>query len=483
VTLRGSVEPGAEARVLVDGAAVAASTAAGAFSAEVRLPDGVHQAWVEAADAAGNLSAPTTLGFTLDAGIPGAPAVDPLPALTAADPVPLTGRAEPGTTVLVREGGALVASAPVDGAGAFTAAVALAEGQHALVATVVDGAGNVGPGTQAGPVRVDRTAPAVPVLDRPAPASLLGAAEAAGGVVALRGTAEPGAQVAVLVDGAAAPAVAGGDGAFAIDLPLADGTHAVTLRARDEAGNGSAESLPVAFTLDTVAPAAPVLLAAGGPTRAAALAVTGQAEPGALVRFTVDGAPAGSAPAGGDGHYAGEATLPAADGPCQVSASAEDRARNTGPASAAVTVLVDRTAPAAPLVLAPAAGAELPAGLTRFEGSAEPGARVALTIGGESIPVRIDAAGAWTLEVALLAGPHAVRAVAVDAAGNTSPPALVSFTSLAGGDPPPGGGGETGGGCGCGHGGAGAPPAVLLLGLLAFWPRRRLGSTRRTLLR
>ena len=185
----------------------------------------------------------------------------------------------------------------------------------------------------------------------------------------------------------------------------------------------------------------------------------------------MDGAPAGAALAGGVGPFAAQVALPAADGPCAITARAEDAARNAGPASAPLAVLVDRTAPAAPVVRAPAAGAELPAGLTRFEGSAEPGARLLLAIGGTSVPVPVDAAGGWSLLLDLLPGHHAARATAVDAAGNASPPAPIDFTSLVPSGPvdPV----EPGGGCGCGQGGAGAPSAALLLGLLACWPRRR----------
>lgn len=75
------------------------------------------------------------------------------------------------------------------------------------------------------------------------------------GAVTVSGTAEPGATVEVfegeIIVGAA---VAGGGGAFAIDLELASRTHALTARSTDAAGDPSAPTESQTFEVDAEVP-------------------------------------------------------------------------------------------------------------------------------------------------------------------------------------------------------------------------------------
>jgi MYXO-CTERM domain-containing protein len=240
----------------------------------------------------------------------------------------------------------------------------------------------------------------------------------------------------------------------------------VTAAAADAAGNGSPESDPVTVLLDRTAPAAPTLEGTAGPTRAATLPVSGVAEPGATVSVLLDGAEVATAVAAADGAWQAEVTLPQADGPAAVTALAVDAAGNASPESDPLALLVDRTAPAAPVLTWPAPGELVQHGTVTLRGTAEPGATVTAWIAGVPATATAGEDGQFLLPLDLEAGELALQLTATDAAGNVSPEATASLTVLAGG-------GKPGSGCGCGSGVGGAPSVAALLGLLALWPRRR----------
>lgn len=85
--------------------------------------------------------------------------------------------------------------------------------------------------------------------------------------------------------------------------------------------------------------------------------------------------------------------------------------------------LADTTAPAAPVITAPANGAIIHDSTPTISGTAEADATVTLTIDGVPAGTATAAGGAWAFTTALLAdGLHRVSATATDAASNVSPP-------------------------------------------------------------
>lgn len=172
------------------------------------------------------------------------------------------------------------------------------------------------------------------------------------------------------------------------------------------------------------------------PVAGAALAtrapvVTGTAEPGASVVVTVN-ATMVTVTADASGNWT--ATLPASaittDGAVTINVVATDSSMNT--ASATVMVTVDTVAPSV-AITAPTAMALLNTGAPVIRGTSEPLATVTLELGGGRVAmVMADATGAWSFAVPmgmpLADGAVTVRAVARDRAGNTSPPAMVTFT-------------------------------------------------------
>ena len=101
---------------------------------------------------------------------------------------------------------------------------------------------------------VDTGLPAAPVLAPIAPTR--------DDTPTITGTAEPGAVVTILSGTAVlGTATAEPDGSFSFTpgTALPNGTTSLTAVARDAAGNASPASAAVSLTIDTLAPAAPVL--------------------------------------------------------------------------------------------------------------------------------------------------------------------------------------------------------------------------------
>ncbi|MGU1912903.1 Ig-like domain-containing protein, partial [Pseudomonas aeruginosa] len=398
-TLSGTAEPGSSV-TLTDGNGnpIGQVTADGSgnwsFTPSTPLADGTVVN-ATATDPAGNTSGQGST--TVDGVAPTTPTVN------LSNGSSLSGTAEPGSTVILTDGnGNPIAEVTADGSGnwTYTPSTPIANG---TVVNVVaqDAAGNSSPGASG---TVDSQAPAAPVLN---PSN----------GTTLSGTAEPGATV-TLTDGNGNPigqvtADGSGNWSFTPGTPLANGT-VVNATASDPTGNTSA---PASTTVDSVAPAAPVVNPSNGAE------ISGTAEPGATVTLTDgSGNPIGQVTADGSGNWSFTPSTPLADGTV-VNATATDPAGNTGGQG---STTVDAIAPATPTV-------NLSNG-SSLSGTAEPGSTVILTDGnGNPIAeVTADGSGNWTYTPSTpIANGTVVNVVAEDASGNSSPPATVTVDSSA----------------------------------------------------
>src|SRR3546814_6375022 len=176
------------------------------------------------------------------------------------DSTPLvTGTGEAGAEVEVSIDGAVVGTATVatDGTWELQLTDALADGNHTVTAVHTYAAGNESQPAQSD-FEVDTAAPAAPAITAPADGSSI-----SDPTPVITGTGEPGADVEVTLDGSVLGTVpVGPDGSWSIPVgtELSEGTHTVIAVQTDEAGNESATA-EADFTLDTTAPAAPVLTA------------------------------------------------------------------------------------------------------------------------------------------------------------------------------------------------------------------------------
>ncbi|UZN48804.1 BapA prefix-like domain-containing protein [Cupriavidus cauae] len=406
-----------------DGTPDATVTADGAgnwtYTPTTPLADGATVS-VTATDPAGNASAPATA--TVDAVAPGTPTIAPTNGTL------LQGTAEANSTVNIDTNGDGTADATVtaDGAGnwTYTPTAPLADGTVVEV-TATDAAGNTSaPATET----VDAAAPSAPSIDTvvddvdPVSAPLTSGDSTNDAMPTIAGTAEANSTVQIF-NGTTLIGTATADGSgnwtFSPTTPLADGSYSLTAVATDAAGNTSPASAAFDFTVDTAAPAAPVILLASADT------ITGTADPFSSIAIDTngDGTPDGTVTADGSGNWSFSPGLPLADG-TTVSVTATDAAGN---ASTPATATVDALPPGTPTI-APTNGIQL-------EGTAEANSTVRIDTNGDGTPdatVTADGAGNWTYTPATpLADGTVVSVTATDAAGNTSTPATATVDAAA----------------------------------------------------
>ena len=432
-TYSGTAEAGSTVTVIVDGTPVGTTTANGSgawsFTPVAALADGPHTVKATATDAANNTSAESnTNTFTVDTTAPAAPVVlTPANGSTINDNTPTySGTAEPGSTVTVIVDGSAVGTATADGSGAwsFTPTAGLTNGLHTVKATATDAVGNTSPESNTNTFTVDTDVPAAPVVLTPANGTITN-----DNTPTYSGTAEAGSTVTVFVDGTSVgTTTANASGAWSLTpaTALADGPHAVKATAMDAVGNTSPDSSTNTFTVDTTAPAAPVVLtpANGSTTNDNTPTYTGTAEAGSTVTVIVDGTPVGTTTANASGAWSLTPATALVDGPHAVKATATDAANNASAESNTNTFTVDTTAPAAPVVLAPADGSTIPDNTPTYTGTAEAGSTVTVIVDGVVAgTTTANASGAWsfTPTAGLPNGPHTVKATATDAVGNVSP--------------------------------------------------------------
>ena len=227
------------------------------------LADGSHALAVQAADAAGNLSAlsaTTTIKVdTVPPLKPSAPALAPGQADAAlvedtvgiSRPV-LVGSTEPNDTITLYDGNTPIATVKAAGDGSYTIATPiLANGDHSLVAVATDPAGNVGPASDPLDLSVDTVPPGAPLL-----ANVNGATLGEGGLApsfTVTGVAAAQTTVTLQVDGVLVDADSAGtraSGAYTIAVPdLSPGVHSLSVVATDGAGNVSQPSAAMTVTI------------------------------------------------------------------------------------------------------------------------------------------------------------------------------------------------------------------------------------------
>lgn len=434
------------------------------------IGDGAVAVSAVASDASGNVSTPATSSFTLDRQAPLAPTLalgaGVAGGATQAEALASTGvvtvRAEGGSAITVTFAGSqgtvskqLVATGAVQ-AVTLTAAdlTTLGDGAISVTATATDAAGNASPVGTPLEFALDRIAPSVPTLALGTGiADGASAAEASsqGGVALV--TAAAGVTVSVTFKNGAnqvVKEVAATGAAQAVVLTendlatLGSGTISVSALARDEAGNASTAAT-ASFTLDTVAPAAPLVSLIGASAKTSTQAssggvvqVTAENNSAVTVTFTngintVTKTLVGTA-------AAQSVVLSAADvaslgsGTIAVSVTAIDAVGNISQSGNA-TFVIDNTPPSAP-VIALGAGVADTASLAEATAStgvvtiaAEEGATVTVTFTRSGNTVTKTVTGTGTAKAVVLTasdlaalgdGTISVSAIAKDVAGNTS---------------------------------------------------------------
>ncbi|RYF12052.1 MAG: hypothetical protein EOO77_18145, partial [Oxalobacteraceae bacterium] len=264
------------------------------------------------------VSAPTLALFSdSDSGTPG----DFL--TNVATPV-ITGTGTAGNAILVYDGATQIGSTVVASDGTWSIiASTLTDGSHNLTATQTDSSSNISPASAPLALSIDTTAPDAPItpgLSVASDSGIHGDSITNVTTPTVTGTAEPGSTVMLYdTDGTTllGAALADGSGAYSIvSSTLTEGTHSLTVKAADPAGNIGPASSAFNLSIDTTAPDAPstapaLSVASDSGTQGDSITsvttptVTGNATPGSTVMlYDTDGTTLlGTALADGSGAY------------------------------------------------------------------------------------------------------------------------------------------------------------------------------------
>jgi large repetitive protein len=207
---------------------------------------------------------------------------------------------------------------------------------------------------------------------------------------------------------------------------LGAGPHSLAVRAVDLAGNVDATPASATWTVDTTAPAAPVVVtpANGSATNNNRPPLSGTAEAGSTVTVFIDGVAVGSTTTSGTGAWTFIPPAALSNASHTVRVTATDGAGNVSPNSNTNTFTVDTVPPGAPVVTAPANGSATNNTRPTITGTAEAGSTVTVIIDGVTAgTTTASSTGAWTFTppTALAQGSHTASATATDAAGNVAP--------------------------------------------------------------
>ncbi|MBS0697185.1 Ig-like domain-containing protein [Acinetobacter baumannii] len=385
-------------------------------------------------DAAGNSSTVNdTQIYTLDTAAPSAPVIDPV---NGTDPI--TGTAEPGSTVTVTYPNGDTATVVAGPDGSWSVPNPGLNDGDEVEAIATDPAGNPSlPGTAI----VDAVGPNTDgvnfAVDSVTADNVINASEASGNVTVtgvLKNVPADAANtvVTVVINGQTYTATVDSTaGTWTVSVPGseltadADKTIDAKVTFTDAAGNSSSVNDTHTYTVDTVAPNAPVL----NPINATD-PVSGQAEPGSTVTVTYPDGTTATVVAGTDGSWSVPNPGNLVDGDT-VTATATDPAGNTSLPGTG-TVSADITAPVVALddVLTNDSTPALTGTVN------DPTATVVVNVDGVDYPAVNNGDGTWTLAdntlPTLADGPHTITVTATDAAGNVgNDTAVVTIDTVA----------------------------------------------------
>lgn len=480
-TLSGTAEAGARVEVFDNGVSLGLATlqpnGGWTFTPSQNLEEGAHQLTVIATDAKGNASPAASFDLVVDTQSPQQPVItfitDDAPGILGSvahlgltnDSTPtINGTGEPGSTVHLYQNGARIADIIVGNSGvwsyAYTTTSPLADDTYTFTVTASDSNGNTTPFSAGFTITIDTQAPAAP--------GVIGVADGDGNTIdtnqitqesqpRLSGSGTAGDTITLYDNGnAIGQALVGADGRWQFTPPaaLGDGTHLLTARANDPAGNESPESISFTLRVDTQAPDAPqivsaaitggegeVLLANGSITNQRMPTLSGTGEPGAIITLYNNGAVLDTVQVNPQGSWTYPLTNNLSEGLNVLTATATDAAGNSSPTSGVFSVTLDTLPPAqpdAPLIsdnVAPIIGNIGNNGATNdttptFSGTGEIGSTIILYNNGSEIGrTTVGDNGSWNFTpAALTPGTYIITVTETDVAGNISPPsASVTF--------------------------------------------------------
>ncbi|WP_082282730.1 Ig-like domain-containing protein [Myxococcus hansupus] len=377
------------------------------------LADGSHTLRVRAVDAAGNIDpTPASRTWTVDTTAPETSFTSTPAAVSnsASATFGFTSNESPVTYECSLDGATFAACATPQ---TFTG---LADGEHTLAVRARDAVGNVDASPATYTWTIDTTAPNTSIVSGPP------ALTNSDGATFTFSASESGVTYECSLDGATYAACTNP----VTFTGLADGSHTLTVRAVDAAGNVDPTPATHTWTVDTTPPSTSITTSPAAITNATS-ATFGFASDSSPVTYecSLDGAAFAAC--------ANPVTFSSlGQGSHTLAVRAVDAAGNVDPTPATHTWTVDTAAPDAPVITAPANGVSVPTQQPVISGTAEPGTVVTVTVDGNVLgSAPVDANGDWTFTppAPLDQGSHTVTVTSTDAAGNVSDPsAPTTFT-------------------------------------------------------
>jgi hypothetical protein len=315
---------------------------------------------------------------------------------------------EAPAVVTVTVDGQTLTATPSNGAWSVTSGL-LANGAYPVVATVTDGAGNIGSSTQQ--LTVDTVLPVVTLDGGPSVAT-----NDATPTIAGTSDVAPGTTVHVAVDSQMMTALVQAGGTWNVTPgTLLDGTHTITASVSDPAGNVGSDSQ--ALSVDTTAPDVSITGGATALTNDATPDISGTADvpPGTTVTLTLaDETLSGAVQ--GDGTWTVTATA-LSDGPHRAIAEVSDAAGNS--ARFTQTLTVDTVSPTVAISGGATAKTDDVDPTIAGSSNAAPGTTVTVSIAGQTLTTLLQPNGTWNATPSYVGdGTWTVIASAPDPAGN-----------------------------------------------------------------
>ncbi|MFN2615350.1 MAG: Ig-like domain-containing protein, partial [Actinomycetota bacterium] len=328
------------------------------------------------------------------------------------------GFAEAGAQIVIRDGDTVVGSTTTSTSGGWITQLSYPSEdgvQHTLSVFAIDRASNWS--APASRTFVHDSVVRPPAISLPAQNAYVSSS-----LVHVTGTAKPATTV-TLSEGTTplASTSAASDGTWTCDVAFSQGTHVITASSTDEWGTVDGPSEARTFTVDSLAPATPVITAPapGAVVATSNVAISGTAEPGSTVQIHEGSGARGATTTDGAGSWT--ITIGFTDGAHTINAEATDAAGDTS-GQVARTFTVDTVAPQPPRIDTPLQHSFLNSPSVTVSGGAEPNATVFLSDAGAPIATTTaDGSGSWSVVQTFADGTHSVTAIAQDAAGNTGP--------------------------------------------------------------
>ncbi|MEB5754525.1 Ig-like domain-containing protein [Citrobacter cronae] len=438
-------------QVIINGTAYDAVQSEGRWTFTApELADGDYSISVIVTDNAGNTANSTTLAMTVDTSVAA-------PVIALSDDTGITGDNQtrdttPGFTITT-ENDAVSVMVSIDGGTPVAAtkdadgqwhidSAALADGDHSIVATVTDLAGNTATSSLAFTVDTTLSVPTIDLTDASdsgssnsdnitsdtTPAFTLGSIDA------------DVTKVQVIINGTAYDAVQS-EGRWTFTAPvLADGDYSVTVQVTDDAGNVQT-STALTVTVDTRV-AAPVIalsddtgITGDNQTRDATPGFTVSTDPDAFsVMVSIDGGTPVAATKAADGQWHIDSTA-LADGDHTIVATVTDLAGNTATSSLTFTVDTTLSVPTIDLADASDSGSSNSDNITRDTtpaftlGNIDADVTKVQVLINDTAYDAVLADGTWTFTAPELAdGDYSVTVQVTDDAGNVQTSTALAMT-------------------------------------------------------